>query len=449
MIQKSNLLVNSTRVNKKIMYYKSVGQPWLYSEEESVVTSTVELTPENHADHTYPVDGWYWYSSDDEAAAAFKANYPDSGNGGVGPQGPIGLTGPQGPAGPSAVSTDAGQLATLGTDSLILVAITPADIGAAADDADLADFTSGTAASGQVPTADGTGGVAWDDVASGSGDVVGPASATDNALARFDTTGKLLQNSNATLADNGVMTLTGPGAAGTTTLEIKPATGTSYTRILDNGTMEINADATTGGQPLSIKYNGSNCAKLNYLGDLQLYGGLTCTKLNMDGGTIWLDTNGLGVLEQVQSTYLQSYRLYATYTSATSYHRLTTATAKQTLSNVSGASVSTTGGLIPAGANLLGVTTRINTALGTGNGTTGYAVGTATDPNLWGDVTAVAAGTASKASPIAAESSGYTAADAVGLRLTAQDVTLTAAGGNFNGTGVIEVCAYYSLAEAD
>jgi hypothetical protein len=40
----------------------------------------------------------------------------------------------------------------------------------------------------------------------GSGDVVGPASATDNALVRFDgTTGKLVQNSTATLDDTGNM----------------------------------------------------------------------------------------------------------------------------------------------------------------------------------------------------------------------------------------------------
>ncbi|MCG8547555.1 MAG: hypothetical protein MJE12_25435 [Alphaproteobacteria bacterium] len=40
----------------------------------------------------------------------------------------------------------------------------------------------------------------------GAGDVVGPGSATDNALARFDTaTGKLLQNSNATLDDAGLL----------------------------------------------------------------------------------------------------------------------------------------------------------------------------------------------------------------------------------------------------
>jgi hypothetical protein len=41
---------------------------------------------------------------------------------------------------------------------------------------------------------------------SGSGDVVGPASATDEALVRFDTTtGKLLQNSTVTLSDAGVL----------------------------------------------------------------------------------------------------------------------------------------------------------------------------------------------------------------------------------------------------
>ena len=40
-----------------------------------------------------------------------------------------------------------------------------------------------------------------------SGDVAGPASATDNAVARFDaTTGKLLQNSLVTVADNGAIT---------------------------------------------------------------------------------------------------------------------------------------------------------------------------------------------------------------------------------------------------
>ena len=43
--------------------------------------------------------------------------------------------------------------------------------------------------------------------ASGTGDVVGPASATDNAISRFDlTTGKIIQNSLVTVADDGAIT---------------------------------------------------------------------------------------------------------------------------------------------------------------------------------------------------------------------------------------------------
>ena len=156
-----------------------------------------------------------------------------------------------------------------------------------------------------------------------------------------------------------------------------------------------------------------------------------------------------GVLALRYGTNPHSLRVYSTYTSATGYHRMALTCAKQTLSNVSGATVATTGGLIPAGAFLMGVTTRINTALGTGNSTTGYTVGDGSDADLWGSVTAIAAGTASKAAPITSQSSGYTANDACGLYLAAQDVTLTATGGNFDGTGAIEVSAFYFLAEAD
>lgn len=68
-----------------------------------------------------------------------------------------------------------------------------------------------------------------DDV--GTGDVVGPASSTDNTLARFDgITGNLLQNSQASLTDGGRLTLTTDGT----------------------GTTEFNAltlNTTTGGRP--------------------------------------------------------------------------------------------------------------------------------------------------------------------------------------------------------
>ncbi len=46
-----------------------------------------------------------------------------------------------------------------------------------------------------------------------TGDIVGPGSSTDNAIARFDgTTGKLLQNSGVTIDDSNVLAV--PGAAG-------------------------------------------------------------------------------------------------------------------------------------------------------------------------------------------------------------------------------------------
>jgi hypothetical protein len=46
---------------------------------------------------------------------------PSGSQGAIGPTGPIGSGGPTGPAGPTAISTNAGNLATLGSDNLILV----------------------------------------------------------------------------------------------------------------------------------------------------------------------------------------------------------------------------------------------------------------------------------------------------------------------------------------
>lgn len=53
-------------------------------------------------------------------------------------------------------------------------------------------------------------GLEWAAAGGGSGDVVGPGSATDNAVTRFDsTTGKLIQNSNLLLNDAGSLIFTG------------------------------------------------------------------------------------------------------------------------------------------------------------------------------------------------------------------------------------------------
>ena len=138
------------------------------------------------------------------------------------------------------------------------------------------------------------------------------------------------------------------------------------------------------------------------------------------------------------STNAQESRVYGTYTSATQYHYTAIKTAKTTLTATAGATITATN-LIPDGAFLIGVTTRVNTTCTTA---TGYTVGDGTDVDLWGVASAVAAGTATS-------SADFTAAGACGLYTAAQSVVITATGGNFDGTGAIEVVAHYLTTMAD
>jgi len=63
-------------------------------------------------------------------------------------------------------------------------------------------------AGSNVTITNGNGTITIASTASGTGDVVGPASATDNAIARYDlTTGKLIQNSGVTIDDSNNITL--------------------------------------------------------------------------------------------------------------------------------------------------------------------------------------------------------------------------------------------------
>lgn len=79
-----------------------------------------------------------------------------------------------------------------------------------------AEHNSGSATNGQLLAADGLGGFKFIAPPAGTGDVVGPASATDNAIARFDaTTGKLIQNSAVTISDTGSLVLPAQSAAST------------------------------------------------------------------------------------------------------------------------------------------------------------------------------------------------------------------------------------------
>jgi len=97
--------------------------------------------------------------------------------------------------------------------------------------------------------------------AAGAGDVVGPASATDNAFARFDsTTGKLVQNSAVTADDNGLISVptTGGvsfGAGGTwfsDTLDVLELSIQAATKMKVTETSFTFADDTDAAEPSPV-----------------------------------------------------------------------------------------------------------------------------------------------------------------------------------------------------
>lgn len=95
----------------------------------------------------------------------------------------------------------------------------------------------------------------------GSGDVVGPASATDNAIARFDsTTGKLIQNSSVTIDDNGNANNVNAITFDTTPATLPTAAGSMFWDSGD-GTPSVLLNANTslqlGQESIALVYNGT------------------------------------------------------------------------------------------------------------------------------------------------------------------------------------------------
>lgn len=97
--------------------------------------------------------------------------------------------------------------------------------------------------------------------ASGSGDVVGPASATDNAIVRFDsTTGKLIQDSGITIADGASGSLSGTNS-GDVGLAGTPDYITISGQTITRGLIDLTTDVT-GDLPLSNLAQASAASKL-------------------------------------------------------------------------------------------------------------------------------------------------------------------------------------------
>jgi hypothetical protein len=104
----------------------------------------------------------------------------------------------------------------------------------------------------EVLKTDGTGVLSW---TAAAGDVVGPGSATDNAVVRFNsTTGKLIQNSVVTIDDTGTVTAL---------TYISTNGAYNFTTGVNNESIYSGPDANnqvliaTGGQPRVITENGS------------------------------------------------------------------------------------------------------------------------------------------------------------------------------------------------
>jgi len=122
-------------------------------------------------------------------------------------------------------------------------------------------------AGSNVTITNGNGTITIASTASGSGDVVGPASATDNAIVRFDgTTGKLVQDSAVTIADDGTtvisvnsatdalrITQTGAGNA----LVVEDSTNPDSTPFVVDGSGRVSIGAASTSNSLNV-YNSGN-----------------------------------------------------------------------------------------------------------------------------------------------------------------------------------------------
>lgn len=186
------------------------------------VSATAPASPKNGEIWLNSTDGnTYIYYVDTDSAQWIEIGGTGGGQGEPGPQGQPGPQGIQGPAGTSinvvgVVSTVEELPSTENTinDAYFVQADGNLYVWTGAEWVNVGQIQGPTGPAGP-PGADGLDGAtgatgatgetgAAGPAGDGSGDVLGPASATDNAITRYDsTTGKLIQNSLATIADDG------------------------------------------------------------------------------------------------------------------------------------------------------------------------------------------------------------------------------------------------------
>jgi hypothetical protein len=257
----------------------------------------------------------------------------------------------------------------------------------------------------------------------------------------------------------------GPSAGGSIIFQVAPAgsAATTAQNALSTAlTIDSSLNASFGNViilPGGFALNGFGANNLNFNVNSSTGSGLNTVfqylhstrvfKFANNTTIAWTSGDGNGIVDLAlvrdaastlalrSGTIAQEQRVYGSYTSGTNFQRMSIKTLRESSGALSGASYVTTIA-IPAYANLIGVTTRVTTAV---TGATTYDVGDGSDVDLWGAAIAVALGSQSR-------TADFTAVAAVGAAATSRTVTLTANGSNFTG-GIVEICLHYLTTEAD
>lgn len=132
---------------------------------------------------------------------------------------------------------------------------------------------------------------------SGGGDVTGPASATDNAIARFDlTTGKIIQNSAVTISDETANAVTIAGSATATTISLFNTDATTVN--FAQAATTLTAGASGGSTTFQGNLTGSNvlASTLTVTNGASFGGGFGSTGVSISG-TGNISANGTLLIE--------------------------------------------------------------------------------------------------------------------------------------------------------
>lgn len=185
----------------------------------------------------------------------------------------------------------------------------------------------------------------------GSGDVVGPSGATDNAIARFDTTtGKLIQDSVITIADT-TGNMAGVGTINTLTLPTSNFVGLTDSQTLSNKILDqakiVNSGFLSDNNGNELLIFTTTAAAINELTFANAATG-NAPKFTATGGDPNISINfvpkGTGTL-QVNGTPVLTSMTVAGSGTELQYRSSATALAALTGSSVSGANLSLAGGL--------------------------------------------------------------------------------------------------------